>query len=167
MDDVLVKLVKLGKSQKENNVVEVLDLAGNVEVKTAEGKPPYKLKPLKDLYGPGINADTFDPASEEYMPLCMGIETEILECWEEDSALTDGQVSLALDRAAISPEADAGHNRLLLHLQWALRFQLSLGDFSRRDVQRALRRISRSVTRHTREAGPRGYLVFIRKYLGE
>jgi hypothetical protein len=78
VDEMLAELVKSGESEKGNTAIKVLDLAGDLEVKTPEGMHPYKLKPLPELYGPGINADTFDPASEEYLPLCMAIESEIL-----------------------------------------------------------------------------------------
>ncbi len=49
------------------------------------------------------------------------------------------------------------------NIQRALRVCLSRDDYSQRDVQRALRKISKSVQRYTRADGPYGYLTFITK----
>ncbi len=38
---------------------------------------------------------------------------------------------------------------------------LGLNNYSRRDVEQAMRKIGKSVARHTRADGPQGYLYFI------
>ena len=60
------------------------------------------------------------------------------------------------------PEADAGGDPLIEKLQFALRLLLSIQNYSRNDVRSAIRKVAKSVDRHTRLAGPRGYLQFIR-----
>ncbi len=165
MDDELVRLMKGGRGDKSEMEMSICDLTGKVEVKAAGSKVGYALKPLKELYVSKANPPELDPMSKEYMPLFMGIEMEIVETWEEMPGLTDGQVLLGLERLAINPEAEDRGDVLIRHLQIALRLQLSLGDYSRKEVQLALRKIGKSVARHTREGGQRGYLTFIREYL--
>ncbi|MFI5381762.1 MAG: hypothetical protein ACHRHE_20895 [Tepidisphaerales bacterium] len=50
-------------------------------------------------------------------------------------------------------------------IQLSLRMALSLNDYSRQDVKQAIRKILKSVDRHTKAAGQRGYLDFIHKYI--
>jgi len=159
------QLLELAKDDEFN--LTLLNSQGDIEIKTSAGKKiPYTLKPLHELYGPGINALSIQPDSDEYMPLFLGIEKEILTYWRTAPDLTDGQVSLALDRLAISPEAAISTEDLSAQLQLILRVLLSINDYSRKDVQRALRIINKSVARHTRDGGRHGYLNFIRSFVG-
>jgi hypothetical protein len=80
-------------------------------------------------------------------------------------ALTDADVSLALDRLGANPEGDPGGDALARRIQRDLRLLLSVNDYSRQDVRAAIRKITRSVARHTRLAGPSGYLTFIQQYV--
>jgi len=143
--------------------VEILDpAAGDIEIRTATDTKRYRLKPLGDLFGEGVDARTLDPEDERYMPLLMGIEESILRVYERDPGLTDARVSLALSDLAMHLESPPGPEPLRQWLRADLRLLLSLNDYSRRDVRRALRKIGKSVRRHTRADGPRGYLDFIR-----
>ena len=97
--------------------------------------------------------------------LFLAIEQCIVRCWKDDPSLTDASVQLALDRVALNPEDGSHNDALARQLQFNLRLLLSLHDYSRQDVRSALRKIGKSVSRHTRLAGPRGYLHFIREYV--
>jgi hypothetical protein len=163
MDKDLTELLKTDK--KAEAAIKFVDDEGSIEIQNKSGRHPYRLKPLGELYGTGINAGTVDPQSQEYMPLFLCLEEAVMEFWKQEPQLIDGQVQAAYDQVAISPEGAAGDNLLVEGLQLTLRLQLSLNDFSRRDVQRVLRRLSRSVALHTREGGRRGYLTFLRQYM--
>lgn len=122
------------------------------------------LKPLKDLYGPGVNAPTLDATSEDYRPLLMEIERSITVCDTQRVRLTDSAVASTLNRMGINPEVDPGKDELGRVLQLNMRVLLSLNNYSRQDLIQAIRKINKSVARHTRADGPRGYLDFISKY---
>ena len=79
--------------------------------------------------------------------------------------MTDARVSLALDKLGMSPEGEAGTDVLAKYLQFKLRMVLSMNDYSRNEVKAAIKKIGKSVERHTKLAGPRGYLTFIRQQL--
>lgn len=136
-------------------------LAGEVEIDTPNGSMGYTLKPLGDLFGEGVDAHTLDFKDECYMPLLMGIEESIVRVYERDPGLTDARVSLALSDLAMNLESPPGPEPLRQWLRADLRLLLSLNDYSRRDVRRALRKIEKSVRRHTRVDGPQGYVNFI------
>jgi len=169
MDPELVELMgplsdqSTGGYEETGISMEILDpVAGDIEIRTASDTKRYRLKPLGDLFGEGVNARTLDPEDKRYMPLLMGIEESILRVYERDSRLTDGRVSLALSDLAMHLESQPGPEPLRQWLRADLRLLLSLNDYSRRDVRGALRKIRKSVRRHTRADGPRGYLDFIR-----
>ena len=65
----------------------------------------------------------------------------------------------------MDPDAPADHD-VTRRVQLALRLCLSLNDYSRQEVRTALRRVQRSVKRHTELQGPRGYLNFIVEFFG-
>jgi hypothetical protein len=163
MDHALLELIKADK--KGEAKIEHLDGEGTIEVENDSGVHRYALKPLKELYGPGVNAATVDPESEEYMPLFLSTEEEVVDFSAKEPSLTGGLVQSAYDRLAIDPEAAAQGDRLVEWLQLNLRVQLSLNDYSRRDVQRVFRRLSKSVALHTREGGRHGYITFLRQFI--
>jgi len=143
--------------------LEVLDpVAGDIAIHTATGTTQYRLKPLGDLFGEGVDARTLDFEDERYMPLLLGIEESILRFYEQDRRLSDARVSRALSDLAMHLDRPPGPEPLRQRLRTDLRLVLSLNDYSRRDVRRALRKIRKSVRRHTQVDGPRGYLDFIR-----
>jgi hypothetical protein len=144
-----------------------VDDSGRIEVNTPQGTRELTLRPLAELYGAGTGRPTIDPEDEPFIPLFLAIEQTIVrEDQKGPARLTDGGVALTLDRLAMNPEGDPGIDPLARHLQLELRLQLSLNDYSRQEVRGALRKIGKSVVRHTRLAGPRGYLSFIREYVG-
>jgi hypothetical protein len=138
---------------------------GSVSVDTADGRRRHLLKPLSALYGKGHYTSPPDFEDEGFMPLLMCIEEAIVCHDREVPDLTDGQVALALSRLLTKLDGDPGDNRLTRRIQADLRVQLSLNDYSRQEVIWALRRVARSVDRHRRAAGVRGYLDFMREFL--
>ena len=146
----------------------VLDPAsGEIEIK-GRGEPRrYTLKPLRDLYGEGNKTDAVDPEDDVFMPLFLAIEEEIARFYKFDNAkLGDGGVALVLSQIGMDPEASAG-DPLALQIQMSLRVCLSLNNYSRQEVKAALRKIGKSVDRHTRADGPRGYLDFIADFFAQ
>lgn len=139
---------------------------GEIEIETSEGLRRHVLKPLPELFGKGHGVSSVDPQDERFMPLLLRIEESIVEHYEQDPGLTDGRVSLALSRLILQPGRDPDDDALCRHLQLDLRLLLSLNDYSRQEVRWALRKIDKSVRRHSRADGPRGYLDFIRDQFG-
>jgi hypothetical protein len=139
------------------------DDSGEIEVDTPDGVRPYMLKPLAELYGAGTGAGSVDPKDPRFEPLMMAIEGEVSRVDAERPGLTDGAVMLALGPLAMSPES-AQADPLAQRVQLALRLSLSISSYSRQEVRQALRHVVRSVERHTKLAGRRGYLEFIRNY---
>jgi len=139
---------------------------GEIEIETSEGPRRHVLKPLPELFGKGHGVSSPDPQDERFMPLLLRIEESIVDYYDQDPDLTDGRVSLALSRLILQPGRDPGDDALCRHLQVDLRLLLSLNDYSRQEVRWALRKIDKSVRRHTRADGRRGYLEFIYGQLG-
>ena len=140
---------------------------GEIEVETPEGPRRHVLKPLPELFGKGHGVSSPEPQDERFMPLLLRIEESIVEHYEQDPDLTDGRVSLALSRLILQPGREPGDDALCWHLQLDLRLLLSLNDYSRQEVRWALRKIDKSVRRHSRADGRRGYLEFIYGQFGE
>jgi hypothetical protein len=152
----------------EQTIRFVDDARGEIEVSSLTGAQSslrFVLKPMRELYGPGTGRDSLDPTDETFTPLLLAIEEPIVLGFHENRRLTDAQVSIALDRLCTCPEADVNSDRIAQRIQLNLRLYLSLNDYSRQDVRHALRKVAKSVARHTRLAGPRGYLTFIAEQL--
>ena len=142
------------------------DGSGQIEVETADCVKPYTLKPLAELYGTGTGAESIDPKDEQFTPLLSAIEEEIARYYEElDPGLTDGQVLITVKQLGMNPEAEPA-DPLGRRLSVALRLTLSLNDYSRQDVKGCLRQVAKSVERHTKAEGRRGYLELIRRFFG-
>ncbi|HUU90268.1 MAG TPA: hypothetical protein VM238_03555 [Phycisphaerae bacterium] len=172
MDSTLVELMKAAgppdgpERESWESVLEFLDEdSGAIEVDTPDGPQRHVLKPLGQLFGNGHGVSSIDPADEVFMPLLLAIEESVLDCYREDPGLIDGRVSLALSRLAMRPD-DPTDEVLYRHIQLRLRLLLSLNDYSRQEVRWALRKIDKSVRRHSRIDGLRGYLDFIRDQFG-
>lgn len=171
MDPELIALMGLGREAgtAAGDAGEVSLLVdpgeGSVSLDTPDGRRRHLLKPLSALYGKGHYTSPPDPEDEGFLPLLMCIEDIIARRDREVSNLTDGQVALALSRLLTKLDGDPGDNVLTLYIQTNLRLQLSMNDYSRQEVIWALRRVARSVDRHRRAAGVRGYLDFIQKFL--
>jgi hypothetical protein len=143
------------------------DATGEIIIHQAGQERRYALKPLSDLYGPGHNVDTVDPQDERFMPLFLAIEEAIVRHWEQDNpGLTDGTVALVLDQLGMGPDSTT-QDPLAQRIQLEVRLCLSLNDYSRQEVKAALKKVGKSVDRHTRAAGPRGYLSFIKQFFGK
>lgn len=173
MDKDFEKLLRGGKMPVEGEVVEDLDVriefsdaeTGEVKVMTDEGPKRYVLKPLEMLYGKGVGKAVVDPQDPAYEPLFMAIEGSIVRHYRTDRRLTDGKVLGALEKMGLKPEGEAGDDVLLKRLQLDMRLTLSMMDYSRQELRAALRKVAKSVERHTKADGPRGYLDFIVQFL--
>jgi len=169
MDPEFLKIVQgtepgaNGKAEG-NYKIRFVDDSGRVEVETEAGKTEYQLKPLSELYGSGMGG-TLDPETKQFMPLFIAIEQAIADYSRNDPSLTDAGVSLALDRMSMKPECEVPDGDLVWSLQLDLRLLLSAMNYSRQEVRGAIRKIAKSVERHTRVDGSRGYLSFIVNYV--
>ncbi|HEY2586970.1 MAG TPA: hypothetical protein VGI81_14590 [Tepidisphaeraceae bacterium] len=162
-EGVLAKL-PLNKTPKPHE----LDAAtGEIIVDQAGEERRYAIKPLSDLYGPGHDVDTVDPQDDRFMPLFLAIEEAIVRHWEQDNpGLTDGTVALTLDQLGMGPDSTT-QDPLAQRIQLQLRLCLSMNDYSRQEVKAALKKVGKSVDRHTRAGGPRAYLNFIAQFFGK
>lgn len=134
---------------------------GLVRVSGPKGAFEHRLKPLAELYSSGA-ADLAvmkwdDP---RYLSLLYAIEGEIKRVYEANPEMTDSAVMLALDQLAMKPETTS-NDLLVKAVTRRLRLTLSMDDYSRDEVRKALRKILASVKRHKAAAGVRGYLDFI------
>ena len=162
MDEKL--LAMLGKTKAEE-IKFVNGATGEIEFPAAEGRVKYALQPLAELYGSGLGVSSVEPLDERFEPLFMCIERAIVDHYLDDSDLTDGRVALTLDRMAANPATDPLNDALCRAMQSELRLYLSLHNHSRHEVVQAIRKIGKSVERHTKVAGIRGYLNFIRGFM--
>jgi hypothetical protein len=166
MDDELMGLLGLTRSESgpEPDALTLNlpnDETGEIEIQISDGAKQYTLKPLADLYGDGTGEPTVDPQIDVFMPLFLAIEEGIAPYYKvNDPGLTDGAVELLLEQLGMDPAAPMA-DPLALRIQTALRLCLSLNNYSRQEVKAALKKTGKSVTRHTRAAGRRGYLDFI------
>ena len=155
--------VQPGKGKTSRGLLIREDYSGEIEVDAPDGPRMYTLKPLSELYGNGTGDGFVDPQDERFMPLMLPIEEEIARCYAENPGLTDGAVLLALKPLAMSPESPAA-DEVGRRVQVALRLALSLNDYSRQEVRQALRHVTRSIERHSKSEGRRGYLDFVSRF---
>ena len=153
----------LGFRKKRKTKLLITDFkSGEIEVEGKDGPRKYRLKSLAELYGKGVGSASVEPLDDRCMPLFFCIEGSIVTYNREfDGSLTDGAVQITLDRLGMSPESDEANDPLAHHIQLDLRLLLSTSDYSRQEVRAAIRKIGKSVARHSRESGLRGYLDFI------
>jgi hypothetical protein len=167
MDETLAAKVdelagRISTSLKARDVsIRFTDNDGTVEIIHGDKKEPYKLKPLKALYGVGLGPSVIT-SDEAYMPLLFSIEEEIVRFDEKCEPLTDAAVALALKGLSMNPEQSLA-DPLAKSIQISLRLSLSLNNYSRQEVRQAIRKIEKSVARHN--DGSRGYLEFIHEHL--
>jgi hypothetical protein len=155
-----------GSGKSAEREIRLDDQTGEVEIGLGDTVEHYLLKPLSELYGQGYGIDTVDPQNEVFMPLFLAIEENIARFYtQEKPSFTDAAVSLMLDQLGNEPNSP-GNDPLARRVNSALRLCLSLNDYSRTEVRAALRKVRKSVERHTRLAGPTGYLDFIAGFYG-
>jgi hypothetical protein len=138
-----------------------LDVPSEIQVLAHGESKPYSLKPLDALYGQGSGAEFIDTQDEHFLPLLMAIEEAVVQHHRETRPLSDADVQFALNRLTMNPAADPGPDILAQRIQVNLRLCLSLNDYSKQEAKLAIRKILQSVNRHTKSAGPRGYISFI------
>jgi hypothetical protein len=155
-----------GGTEQAEREMKVNFETGELEIGLGDTVEHYLLKPLRELYGQGYGIDTVDPQNEIFMPLFLAIEENIARFYtQEKPGFTDAAVSLMLDQLGNEPNSP-GNDPLARRVNSALRLCLSLNDYSRFEVRAALRKVRKSVERHTRLAGPTGYLDFIAGFYG-
>ncbi|HEY7116700.1 MAG TPA: hypothetical protein VH475_08945 [Tepidisphaeraceae bacterium] len=172
MDERLLQSVEekskaLANTKGPGRVFNIVDAEkGAIEVAGGEGGEAamIELRPLDELCGQGTGADVVNPMDERFMPLFLGIEEAIQLAYREDRGLTDGAVQLALNELSMNPSAET-RDGLARRVQLQMRMVLSLNDYSKQEVKGAVRKIAKSVERHRKSGGPRGYLEFVRGML--
>ncbi|MBI3600051.1 MAG: hypothetical protein HY097_05355 [Nitrospinae bacterium] len=124
-----------------------------------------KLKQLNELFHSEKSESVeINWGDQHYMPLLYSIEMEIKNVYGENPKLTDSSVILALERLSLKPET-VNDDIIVKAINRSLRLQLSMTDYSRTDVKRAIRKILKSAKRHNELEGLRGYLNFIVEYV--
>jgi hypothetical protein len=103
-------------------------------------------------------------AEPRYLNLLHAIESSIKHLYIEEAELSDVSVLLALDKLAVKPET-LTNDPVVRRINRDLRMMLSMSDYSRDEVKRAVRKILASVKRHNALAGARGYLDFIMEHV--
>ncbi|MEW6571456.1 MAG: hypothetical protein AB1390_09820 [Nitrospirota bacterium] len=115
----------------------------------------------KKLFTPK-KSETVDIRWEDpqYMTLLYSIESAVKRICEDNPELTDSSVILALESLALKPE-NVNNDVIVKAINLELRLQLSMSDYSRNEVKRAIRKILNSARKHNKAGGIRGYLDFI------
>jgi len=158
-------LVKKKEMTTINYKVLFYDEDGLIKVIGKKGEFIYKLKELAELYAPeAIISPDIDWDDEYYLSLLFSIESSIKRVYDDKPDLTDASVIYALEKLSLKPEAKE-NNIVIREINQQLRVQLSMGDYSRTEVKRAIRKIRGSAKKHTKIDGIRGYLDFIAEYI--
>jgi hypothetical protein len=172
MDEVLTQRFEnaageIGSDSTDLSIqIRFLDDDGAIEIVDGDRTETYQLKPLAELYGAGNVAPAVDPQNDTFRPLFMCIEEEIVKCDGMDRRLTDAAATLALSRLSMNPDGPCDDDLLARRIQMALRMTLSLNNYSRQEVRTAIRKVGKSVDRHSEGGRGRGYLDFVRQCFG-
>lgn len=137
--------------------------AGDIHMIFADGKHPYRLKPVRELLSPEAPGENRGRVLEDdcYANIFMGLETALLGFYSENPDVEDAEVRRALNRLAKDPCDDGPGDVLLGCLRFELRMILSHEDFSRSEVVAVLRKLVRSCKMHSDVNGPKGYYLFL------
>lgn len=144
--------------------IDVIDpRAGRIQVECPGGPRDHTLRPLAELFAPDSAEVSISWTEDRCLPLLSAIESQLSREYRLNRFLTDAQVALSLKKLSMNPAADCGDDEICSKVQLGLRLGLSLsrGGYSRQEVKLAIRKVLKSVERHTRLAGPQGYLNFI------
>ncbi|MHB1347347.1 MAG: hypothetical protein ACYCXK_07645 [Candidatus Humimicrobiaceae bacterium] len=119
------------------------------------------MKELSKLYAPeqSLSLD-IDWDDDYYISLLNTIEGTIRHIDDSNTGLTDTKVIFSLEELVSRPELKS-NDIIIKEINQQLRFQLSISDYTRSEVRRALRKVLKSANRHNRTSGIRGYLDFI------
>lgn len=138
---------------------------GLINISSSKGSFIYRLKPLNELFSPeGTENIEINWEDKDYMTLLYTIEKTILNVYKENPELTDSSVILALENLALKPEFN-NNDIVVKAINHDLRLQLSMSDYSRSDVKKAIRKILNSAKRYNKFEGMRGYLNFILEHI--
>lgn len=132
---------------------------GLIKLTADKGEFTYQLKPLEELY---VEQGSIKNTEEEMMSLLYQIESTIKDYDVKNHGLTDSSLIMAIEKLSIKPEAPA-QNDLLRSITNHLRMFMSMHTFSRSELRQGINRVLRSVRRHNKIDGTRGYLDFIKE----
>lgn len=165
MDQELMKRFETEEAVRNVQISVANAAAGEILLIRGEEKEVYTLKPLNDLYGLD-NSGSVDPKNETFMPLFLCIEESIARFDAKHRRLNNTDVALALRHLSINPE-ELGTDALIQGIQGDLRLNLSLNNYSRQELRQVIRKIGKSVDRHTDGGRGRGYLNYIHEFFGK
>lgn len=138
---------------------------GLIKISSSKGSFIYRLKPLNELFSPESTDDIeINWEDKNYMTLLYTIEKAILNVYKKNPELTDSSVILALEHLALKPEFN-NNDIVVKAIHYDLRLQLSMSDYSRVAVKKAIRKILNLAKRHNKLEGMRGYLNFILEHI--
>jgi hypothetical protein len=149
-------------SAKRDYPVEIYVDAAHPFLHVVAGDSHFEhcMKPIRDLFCPEDQLKS----EEDQQRLLLAIESPIADRYDEHPEHTDSNVLIALDLLIQSPDA-AIDDPLCLAIQKSYWLFLSINETSRSDLRKALRRVRKSVERHKKANGIRGYLDFISQFL--
>jgi hypothetical protein len=165
--DKIKKLKRIGKGTKgfQYSIESSENKDGLIKVIADKGEFTYQLKELPDLYAP---ERSFSPDicwdDDYYISLLNTIEVSIRHIDDSNTGLTDTKVIYSLEELVFKPELKS-NDIMVKEINGRLRFQLSISDYTRREVRGALRKVLKSAKRHNRIGGIRGYLDFIKQFI--
>ncbi len=138
---------------------------GQVKVIADKNQFIHQLKELSELYAPEQNFYLdIDWDDNYYLSLLNTIEGTIRHIDDSNTGLTDAKIILPLEELVSRPEIKS-NDIIIIEINNRLRFQLSISDYTRREVRAALRKVLKSAKRHNRTGGIRGYLDFIKQFI--
>ncbi len=132
-----------------------------VEVSSEKGRFTHKLKPLNELYV-ATPSSPYDEARE--LQLLAANESPIKRMSEDNEEITDSSVVFALEILSSKPEIETS-DEIAQTVSRELRLCLSMNDYTRDEVKRAIRKVLNSAKKHNRDSGRKGYLNFIAEFL--
>lgn len=161
------KLKSIGKGTKsfQYSIEFSEDKDGLIKVIADRGEFTYQLKELPELYAPEQSFSLDMHWDDDYyISLLNTIEGTVRYMDDSSMGLTDAKVIYSLEELVSKPELKS-NDIMIKEINGRLRFQLSISDYTRSEVRGALRKVLRSVKRHNRTGGTRGYLDFIRQFI--
>lgn len=121
--------------------------------------------PWASLYGTGTGLGSVERTNPIFQPLLHSIEEAIVDfCDQARVTPTGGSILLVVKQLGMNHEAPT-EDPLACAILDRIRLSLSVNNYSQRDVKGALRTVGKSIDRHTRDGGVRGYLDFVRPFI--
>ncbi len=129
---------------------------------SADQTVEHKLGTIEDLCEGNIPFDSSDDDwTDKYLPLLMSIESAITRVHKLNPDLKDKAVIAVLERLVVKPDINL-QSQLAEAIQDHIKLCLATNSYSKRELAGCLKKVLRSVKRHHRVDGPKGYLDFIK-----